>query len=88
MAPSRHQVPPIEGASQRLHEDTQRFSKGLDLFLGIVLDALCTLVVFTPILFDLGAQAPPPRAPARAPTSRHGHAARGGPPASAPLAGA
>ena len=83
MATSRHQVPPIEGASQRLHEDTQRFSTGLDLFLGIVLDALCTLVVFTPILFDLGACAP-----ARAPTSRHGHAARGGPPASAPLAGA
>lgn len=47
-------VPPIEGASQRLHEDTQRFAKGLEGFLSTVLNAICVLCVFTPILLSLG----------------------------------
>ena len=47
-------VPPVEGASQRLHEDTQRFSKGLEGFLSTVLNAACVLGVFTPILLSLG----------------------------------
>ena len=47
-------VPPIEGASQRLHEDTQRFAKGLEGFLSTVLNAICILFVFTPILLSLG----------------------------------
>ena len=46
---------PIEGASQRLHEDTQRFASGLEGCLITVLDALFTLAVFTPILLQLGA---------------------------------
>ena len=45
---------PIEGASQRVHEDTQRFSKGIDSYLTIVLNSLCTLAAFTPILLSLG----------------------------------
>ena len=46
--------PPIEGASQRLHEDTQRFSKGVETYLTVLLNSLCTLLAFTPILFSLG----------------------------------
>ena len=45
---------PIEGASQRLHEDTQRFARGLEVCLSVVLDSVCTLAVFTPILVQLG----------------------------------
>ena len=47
---------PIEGASQRLHEDSQRFSNALQGCLATVLDAVFTLVVFTPILFDLSSR--------------------------------
>ena len=53
-------VPPIEGASQRLHEDTQRFAKGVDSYLSVLLNSVCTLVVFTPILFRLGGKVAPP----------------------------
>ena len=51
---------PIEGASQRLHEDTQRFADGLDGCLVAVLDAVFTLIVFTPVLIRLSAQIAPP----------------------------
>ena len=44
---------PIEGASQRLHEDTQRFSSALQGCLSAVLDSVFTLIVFSPILFQL-----------------------------------
>ena len=50
----------IEGASQRLHEDTQRFADGLDGCLVAVLDAAFTLVVFTPILVNLSSEITPP----------------------------
>ena len=46
---------PIEGASQRVHEDSYRFSKGVELCLSTVLDSAITLSVFTPILIQLGA---------------------------------
>lgn len=45
---------PIEGASQRLHEDSQRFSSALEGCLVAVLDALFTIAVFSPILLKLG----------------------------------
>ena len=51
---------PIEGASQRLHEDTQRFCVALQGCLATVLDALFTLGVFAPILVELSDQVPPP----------------------------
>ena len=51
---------PIEGASQRLHEDTQRFCVALQGCLATVLDALFTLGVFAPILIELSDQVPPP----------------------------
>ena len=51
---------PIEGASQRLHEDSQRFSAGLEGCLVTVLDAVFTLIVFTPILVELSEEITPP----------------------------
>ncbi len=51
---------PIEGASQRLHEDTQRFSSGVEGCLITVLDAVFTLSVFTPILLQLSIDIPSP----------------------------
>ena len=51
---------PIEGASQRLHEDTQRFAVALDGCLVTVLDAIFTLIVFTPILCELSLEIRPP----------------------------
>lgn len=47
---------PIEGASQRLHEDTQRFADGVQGCLTTLLDATFTLCVFTPILLQLGTE--------------------------------
>lgn len=51
---------PIEGASQRLHEDTQRFCNALQGCLATLLDAVFTLVVFTPILVELSVEVSPP----------------------------
>ncbi len=51
---------PIEGASQRAHEDTQRFASALMGCLATVLDACFTLIVFTPILLDLSERVAPP----------------------------
>ena len=51
---------PIEGASQRLHEDSQRFAMALEGCLVAVLDALFTLIVFTPILTGLSKDVAPP----------------------------
>ena len=47
---------PIEGASQRLHEDTQRFADGVEGCLITLLDAVFTLCVFTPILLQLSVE--------------------------------
>ena len=52
--------PPLEGASQRLHEDTQRFAAGLQGCLVTLLDSAFTLVLFTPILMNLSAEVAPP----------------------------
>jgi peptide/bleomycin uptake transporter len=51
---------PIEGAAQRVHEDTQRFADGLYSCFGILLDSFCTLVAFIPVLIELGDQVRPP----------------------------
>ena len=51
---------PIEGASQRLHEDTQRFCNALQGCLATMLDAVFTLGVFTPILMELSTEVAPP----------------------------
>lgn len=52
----RPQSRPVEGAAQRVHEDTQRFSSGLNGCMVVVLDAVCTLVVFVPVLLDIGSR--------------------------------
>jgi len=51
---------PIEGAAQRIHEDTKRFEEGISGCISKFLDAVCTLLVFTPLLIDLGARVRPP----------------------------
>ena len=51
----------IEGASQRVHEDSYKFSKGIEMCLTTVLDSLISLGVFIPVLIELGAATPAPR---------------------------
>ena len=46
-------VKPIEGAAQRVHEDTQRFASGIHSCVAIMLDSLFTLIVFCPVLYNL-----------------------------------
>lgn len=53
--------PPLEGAAQRAHEDTMRLARGVETCLVTVLDSACTLVVFAPVLLDLGSLAPAPQ---------------------------
>ena len=49
----------IENGAQRVHEDTQRFSRGLQTCCVVVLDSVMTLSVFAPILYRLGAEVKP-----------------------------
>ena len=49
-------IPPVEGASQRVHEDTQRFASGIQSCVAVVLQSLFTLVVFCPVLYALDPQ--------------------------------
>ena len=46
-------VSPIEGASQRIHEDTQRFASGVQGCVATILDAVFTLAIFCPLLASL-----------------------------------
>ena len=46
-------VVPVEGAAQRVHEDTQRFASGIQSCVAVVLDAWLTLMIFCPVLFRL-----------------------------------
>jgi peptide/bleomycin uptake transporter len=46
-------APPIEGASQRIHEDTQRFASGVQSCVAALLDAGFTLAIFLPVLYNL-----------------------------------
>ena len=46
----------IEGAAQRVHEDTQRFAAGIQSCVAVVLQSIFTLVVFCPVLYDLDPQ--------------------------------
>jgi len=49
-------VPAIEGASQRVHEDTQRFASGLQSCVAVVIKSVFTLAVFCPVLYSLDPQ--------------------------------
>ena len=46
-------IPPIEGASQRVHEDSQRFASGIQNCVAIILESVFTLMVFCPVLYRL-----------------------------------
>tara|TARA_B110000902_G_scaffold59220_1_gene69459 strand:- start:480 stop:1808 length:1329 start_codon:yes stop_codon:yes gene_type:complete len=50
---------PVEGAAQRIHEDTQRFEVGIYSCFSTLLDSLLTLIIFIPVLLDVGAGARP-----------------------------
>jgi peptide/bleomycin uptake transporter len=45
--------PTIEGAAQRVHEDTQRFAAGVQACVAALLDSVLTLLVFCPMLYNL-----------------------------------
>jgi ABC-type long-subunit fatty acid transport system fused permease/ATPase subunit len=46
-------VPPVEGASQRVHEDTQRFASGIQNCVSVILQSIFTLGVFCPVLYNM-----------------------------------
>lgn len=46
--------PAIEGAAQRLQEDAYKFSKGVEVCLTVGLDVVISLIVFVPVLVELG----------------------------------
>jgi peptide/bleomycin uptake transporter len=50
-----HRLRHIEGASQRVQEDTQRFATTLEQLGASLIDALMTLIAFLPILWVLSA---------------------------------
>lgn len=50
---------PIEGSAQRIHEDTQRFEEGIYACLATILDSLLTLIIFIPVLLEVGMRAQP-----------------------------
>jgi peptide/bleomycin uptake transporter len=52
---SWHRLRHIEGASQRIQEDTQRFATTLEQLGASLIDALMTLIAFVPILWVLSA---------------------------------
>ena len=51
---------PIEGAAQRVHEDTAKFESGVYGCGTIVLDSILTLIIFIPVLLEVGEAAHPP----------------------------
>jgi len=54
---------PVEGAAQRVHEDTLRFASGVQTCLSRLVDALVTLCTFVPALVELGGAVRPSWAP-------------------------
>lgn len=46
-------IPAIEGASQRVHEDTARFASGIQSCVSVIIESIFTLGVFCPVLFEL-----------------------------------
>ena len=50
---------PVEGAAQRMHEDTQRFETGIHACVTTLLDSFLTLLIFIPVLHEVGAETNP-----------------------------
>lgn len=53
----------IENGAQRVHEDTQRFARGIQTCCVVLLDAILTLAVFAPLLLQLGSDVQPAKLP-------------------------
>lgn len=53
----------LENAAQRIHEDTQRFARGLQSNVSVFVDAVLTLIAFSPVLVELGAEIQPASLP-------------------------
>ena len=51
---------PLEGVSQRIHEDAHRFTEGINWITYDLLDSIASLMAFTPLLAMLGEKVPPP----------------------------
>lgn len=49
----------LENGAQRVHEDTQRFARGIETCVIVVLDAVLTLCTFSPLLVKMGAEVQP-----------------------------
>jgi len=49
----------IENGAQRIHEDTQRFARGLQTCFMTVVDSILTIGVFAPVLIELGSDVQP-----------------------------
>ena len=49
----------VENVAQRIHEDTQRFARGIHTCCVVLLDSILTVGVFSPILIKLGSQVQP-----------------------------
>lgn len=49
----------IENGAQRVHEDTQRFARGIQTCCVVILDSILTLSVFSPLLLTLGSDVQP-----------------------------
>ena len=52
--------PPVEGAAQRIQEDTTRLDYGIYSCVTMVIDSVLTLIIFIPVLLEVGEQAHPP----------------------------
>lgn len=50
---------PVEGSAQRIHEDTRRFENGIYACFSTILDSILTLLVFVPVLLEVGSEAKP-----------------------------
>ena len=50
---------PVEGAAQRIHEDTRRFESGIYTCFATILDSVLTLAIFVPVLLEVGSHAQP-----------------------------
>lgn len=52
--------PQIEGAAQRMQEDTGKFVWDIEGIVTDLLDAFMSLLIFTPKILEIGAEVPPP----------------------------
>ena len=54
----------VENASQRIHEDSARFARGIQTCAVVLLDSFLTICVFAPVMLELGTDLQPTELPA------------------------